>query len=59
MVNNAVVISGACSLPRSLSILSLGMGIAMSSMGAIGRAMKTLAKSVVTVFLISFLTAFF
>ncbi len=60
MVNNAVVISGGMLVaPLLIPILSLGMGIAMSSMGAIGRAMKTLAKSVVTVFLISFLTAFF
>jgi len=59
LVNNAVIIIGGMLVaPLLFPILSLGMGIATSSAQAIRRALVIIGKSVLIIFLISFITTF-
>lgn len=58
-LNNAVVIIGAMLVaPILFPILSLGMGIVTSSADAITRSLRILAKSLIGVIIISFVTSF-
>ncbi len=59
LINNAVIIIGGMLVaPLLFPILSLGMGIATSSRGAIKRALGIITKSACIVFAVAFVTAF-
>jgi len=59
LLNNPIVIVGAMLVaPILVPILALGMGIVTASKGALRRSIIILIKSIVTVVLISFVTAF-
>jgi uncharacterized hydrophobic protein (TIGR00271 family) len=59
LINNALVIVGGILVaPFLFPVLSLGMGIATSSAEAIKRAFGIILRAIITVVLISFVTAF-
>jgi uncharacterized hydrophobic protein (TIGR00271 family) len=56
--SDIVIVSGMFVAPLLFPILSLGMGISTSSTDAIVRAVRTILKSIITVLIVSFVTAF-
>ncbi|GMQ94954.1 MAG: hypothetical protein BMS9Abin13_064 [Patescibacteria group bacterium] len=58
MDSSIVVIGGMLVAPLLFPILSLGMGVVTSSKEAIDRSLKTIGKSILLVFFVSFFFAF-